>query len=325
MMADAGLIWPVAAIAVGVLLLIWSADRFVDGASVLASNLRVPPMVIGLTIVSIGTSLPEMIVSAMAALDGNRDLGIGNAIGSNIANIGLVLGVTALVTPLAVQSMTLRREMPVLFLVTVFAFVLMADGRLDMMDGVGLCVGLIVMLLWIARIGLKDRDDPLVQEFTDSIPQQMSMGGAALWFVIGLLVLMASSRLVVWGAAEVAHALGVSDLVVGLTIVAIGTSLPELVASVASALKGEVDLAIGNVIGSNMFNLLAVLAMPALIRPGPFAPPALLRDFPIMAGFTVVLFIVSFGLKAGRINRLEGCLLLGGFAAYLYLLALEAA
>ncbi|MDQ6999952.1 MAG: calcium/sodium antiporter [Mariprofundus sp.] len=318
------ILWPVAAILTGILLLVWSADRFVDGASSVARNLRVPPMVIGLTIVSIGTSLPEMIVAAMAALDGNRDLGIGNALGSNIANIGLVLGLTALIMPLAVQAMTLRREMPVLFLVTAFAFALMSDGELDFMDGLMLLAGLVFMLIWIARIGLKDRHDPLVQEFTESIPDQMSMRQSVFWFLVGLLVLMASSRMVVWGAVEVAHALGVSDLVIGLTIVAIGTSLPELVASITSALKGEADMAIGNVIGSNMFNLLAVLAMPALIYPGTFAAPALLRDFPIMLGFTIALFMVSFGLKLGKVNRFEGALLLSGFAAYLYLLFLQA-
>ena len=318
------MLWPVAAILLGILLLVWSADRFVDGASSLARNLRVPPIVIGLTIVSIGTSLPEMIVAAMAALDGNRDLGIGNALGSNIANIGLVLGVTALIMPLAVQSITLRREMPVLFLITAFAFVLMSDGNLDVADGIMLIVGLVLMLIWIARIGLKDRHDPLVEEFTASVPDQMSMGQSVLWFIIGLLVLIASSRMVVWGAVEVAHALGVSDLIIGLTIVAIGTSLPELAASITSALKGEADLAIGNVIGSNMFNLLAVLAMPALIYPGAFASQALLRDFPIMLAFTIALFVVSFGLKQGRINRFEGVLLLGGFIAYLYLLFLQA-
>ncbi|MDQ6957935.1 MAG: calcium/sodium antiporter [Mariprofundaceae bacterium] len=318
------MLWPVAAILTGIILLVWGAGRFIDGAASIARNLRVPPMVIGLTIVSVGTSLPEMVVAAMAALDANRDLGIGNAIGSNIANIGLVLGVTALIMPLTVKSMTLRREMPVLFLVTVFAFMLMSDGELDFIDGVMLLVGLVLMLIWIARIALKDRHDPLVQEFTESIPDQMSMRQSVFWFIAGLLVLMASSRMVVWGAVEVAHALGVSDLVIGLTIVAIGTSLPELVASIVGVLKGEADLAIGNVIGSNMFNLLAVLAMPAMIYPGVFDPQALLRDFPIMLGFTIALFVLSFGLKLGKINRFDGILLVGGFAGYLYLLFLQA-
>jgi len=318
------MLWPVAAILAGIFLLVWGADRFIDGAASVARNLRVPPMVIGLTIVSIGTSLPEMVVAAMAAMNGNRDLGIGNALGSNIANIGLVVGVTALIMPLAVKSITLRREMPVLLLVTAFAFVLMSDGKLDFIDGAMLIVGLALVLIWIARIGLKDRRDPLVQEFTDSIPGQMSMRQSLFWFITGLLVLMASSRMVVWGAVEVAHALGVSDLVIGLTIVAVGTSLPELVASIAGVLKGEADLAIGNVIGSNMFNLLAVLAMPAMIHPGTFDPQALSRDFPIVLGFTVALFVASLGLKLGKINRFDGVLLVGGFVGYLYFIFLQA-
>ncbi|ATX80823.1 cation:H+ antiporter [Mariprofundus aestuarium] len=314
-----------AAIVIGVALLIWGADRFVDGAASVAKNLRVPPMVIGLTIVSLGTSLPEMIVAAMAALDGNRDLGIGNVLGSNIANIGLVLGITALIMPLAVQSMTLRREIPVLLLVTFLAFALFADGELSRIDGIVLLIGLVLMLAWITRIGMKDRHDPMVEEFTESIPEQMSMKSSILWFIVGLILLIISSRMVVWGAVEIAHYLGVSDLIIGLTIVAIGTSLPELVASVASALKGEADIALGNVIGSNMFNLLAVLAMPGLIHPGIFAQEALLRDFPIMLGFTVALLIVSLGFKVGgKINRLEGGLLTAGFFAYLYLLYLQA-
>jgi len=315
----------VAAIVVGVALLIWGADRFVEGAASVAKNLRVPPMVIGLTIVSLGTSLPEMIVSAMAALDGNRDLGIGNVLGSNIANIGLVLGVTAMIIPLTVTSMTLRREMPVLFMVTLLAFTLMADGVLSLGDGIILAVALVLLLTWITMLGLRDRHDPLVAEFTESIPDQMSMGLSLMWFVIGLVLLIASSRMVVWGAVEIAHYLGVSDLVIGLTIVAIGTSLPELVASLVSALKGEADMAIGNVIGSNMFNLLAVLAMPALIHPGAFASDALMRDFPIMIGFTVAVFAVSFGLKkqGGIINRFEGGLLTAGFGGYLVLLYMQ--
>ncbi len=314
-----------AAIVIGIALLVWGADRFVDGAASVAKNLRVPPMIIGLTIVSLGTSLPEMIVAAMAALDGNRDLGIGNVLGSNIANIGLVLGITALIIPLAVKSMTLRREMPVLFMITILAFALMSDGELSFMDGIMLVVSVVLLLIWITRLGLKDRHDPLVAEFTESIPEAMSMGKSVMWFVVGLVLLIISSRMVVWGAIEIAHYFGVSDLIIGLTIVAIGTSLPEMVASVAGALKGEADLAIGNVIGSNMFNLLAVLAMPALIYPGIYAPEALLRDFPIMIGFTIALFVVSFGLRkiGGIVNRFEGGLLVSGFAAYLYLLYLQ--
>ncbi|MDX8397690.1 MAG: calcium/sodium antiporter [Mariprofundaceae bacterium] len=314
----------ITAMVIGTLLLVWGADRFVDGAASIAKNMRVSPMLIGLTIVSLGTSLPEMIVAAVAALDGNRDLGIGNVLGSNIANIALVLGVTALIIPLTVSSMTLRREIPVLLLVTCFGFSLMADGELSFTDGVALVIGLVLFLIWVCRIGLKDRHDPMVEELTDSIPDQMSMRQSFIWFIIGLLILIVSSRMVVWGAVEIAHYLGVSDLVIGLTIVAIGTSLPELVASITSARKGEVDMAIGNIVGSNIFNILAVLAMPALISPGIFEAAALVRDWPIMLGFTILLLMTCLFWQRRVINRYEGGLMLSGFMAYLYLLYLQA-
>jgi len=309
---------------VGIMLLVWSADRFVDGAASIAKNWHVPPMVIGLTIVSLGTSLPEMLIAAMAAMDGSRDLGIGNVLGSNIANIALVLGMTAMVVPLTVKSMTLRREMPVLLLVTFLAFALMADGTLSFMDGLVLLVGLVLMLVWMVRTALHDKYDPLVQEMTEAIPESMDMKKSLMWFIVGLLLLIISSRIVVWGAVEIAHFFGVSDLVIGLTIVAIGTSLPELVASIASALKNEADLAIGNVIGSNMFNLLAVLMMPALIEPGVFASQALLRDFPVVLLFTVALVVLTIGSKSRTIGRFKGALLVSSFAGYLYLLYLQA-
>jgi len=309
----------------GLGLLVWGADRFVDGSAAIAKNLHVPPLVIGLTIVSLGTSLPEMIVSGMAAFDGNRDLGIGNVLGSNIANIGLVLGVTALITPFAVRSIILKREIPVLFLVTFLAFALMADGDLSQFDGGCLIAAMVLFLIWITSVAMRDRHDPLVEEFTESISDKMNMRASMMWFCIGLVVLFVSSKMVVWGAIEIAHSFGVSDLIIGLTIVAIGTSLPELVASVASALKNEADLAIGNVIGSNIFNLLLVLAMPGLIHPGAFSPEVMLRDFPIMLGFTAALFVAAFSFKkGGKAGRLKGSLLVTGFVSYLYLLYVQA-
>lgn len=313
------------AIIIGFLLLIWGADRFVDGASSMAKNFRIPPMIIGLTIVSLGTSFPEMLIAAMAAIEGNSDLGIGNALGSNIANIGLVLGCTALIAPLTVKSLTLRREFPVLFLVMFLAFALMADGDLSRWDGVALVAGLAILLWWLVKLGKRDRHDPMEEEFADVIPAHMSMKTSVIWFLVGLLVLLFSSRLVVWGAVEIAQILGISDLVIGLTIVAIGTSLPELVASIASVLKNEAELAIGNVIGSNMFNLLAVLSMPALIHPHVFSSDILLRDLPVMFVFTAAMFVMAFGFRSqGSINRPEGALLASGFCAYLYLLYIQA-
>ncbi|MDT8376348.1 MAG: calcium/sodium antiporter [Mariprofundaceae bacterium] len=312
------------AVVAGFILLAWSADRFVDGAASIARHFRISPMIIGLTIVSLCTSFPEMLVAALAASAGNSDIGIGNALGSNIANIGLVLGITAMISPLSVQSLTLRREIPVLFLVMFLALALMADGDLSRVDGMALLAGLLLMLWWLTRLGIKERNDPLEDEYDDVIPAGMTLKRSMFWFVTGLAVLIISSRIVVWGSVEIAHMFGISDLVIGLTIIAIGTSLPELMASVMGALKGEHDLAIGNVIGSNMFNILAVLSMPALIHPQAFAADALLRDFPVMLLFSVALFLMAFGFRSdGRINRLEGALLAGGFIGYLYLLYLQ--
>ncbi len=322
------MILPSMAVIIGFACLIWGADRFIHGAAGLARNLGVPPIIIGLTIISFCTSLPEMLVSAFAALDGNSDMGIGNALGSNIANIGLVLGCTAMVMPLAVQSMTLRREIPILFLVMFLALALMADGELGRLDGAILVAGFVLLLWWLARIGIRERADPLVDPFVDeaaeAISEQLDLRASVIWLVLGITVLLLSSRAVVWGAVEIAQALGVSDLVIGLTIIAIGTSLPELVASIVGVLKGEADLAVGNVIGSNMFNILAVLSMPALIHPDSFASQALLRDIPVMFAFTVAMVIFAFGFRAsGGISRLEGLLLTGGYSLYLYLLYLQ--
>lgn len=311
-------------IIIGLALLVWSADKFIDGASGIAKNFQVPPLVIGLTIVSLCTSLPEMLVAGLAAMDGNNNLGIGNAIGSNIANIALVLGVTALVSPLLVQSKILKRELPVLFLIMFVALGLMWDGNLSVMDGVILLVGLVVFVGWLYKVGMQERNAALEAEFEELVAHDLSMKASVMWLIAGIAVLIFSSRLVVWGAVEIATIMGVSDLIIGLTIVAIGTSLPELVASIVSVLKNESELAIGNIVGSNMFNILAVLMMPALISPGDFDPEILIRDVPMMFIFTIALLVMAYGFKrAGRINRLEGGLLLSGFSGYMYLLYLQ--
>ncbi len=312
----------VLAIIAGFGFLLWSAERFVLGASALANNLGVSPLIIGMVVMGFGTSLPEMLVSGIAAANGNPALGVGNAIGSNIANIGLVLGVTALVVPLSVASGTLRREYPMLFAVMLVAGMLLWDGDLSRIDGVILFAGFLLVMAWMIWTGLNGRDkaavDPLAAEFESEIPTGMSTGGALLWALLGLLVLIASSRLLVWGAVGVAQSLGVSDLVIGLTIVAIGTSLPELAASVMSARKGEDDMAVGNVLGSNMFNLLAVLGLPGLILPSALEPAVLSRDYPTMVVLSVALFVMAYGFRGpGRINRLEGGLLLTCFIGYM--------
>ena len=305
----------------GFALLMWSAERFVLGGSALARNLGVSPLVIGMVVMGFGTSLPEMLVSGIAAANGNPALGIGNAIGSNVANVGLVLGVTALIVPLSVASGTLKREYPMLFAVMLVAGVLLADGDLSRFDGVVLFSGFFVVMAWMVWLGMNGRkggEDPLAAEFESEIPTGIGTGMAILWAILGLVILVGSSRLLVWGAVEVAHSFGVSDLVIGLTIVAVGTSLPELAASVMSAMKGEDDMAVGNVLGSNMFNLLAVLGLPGLILPSELEAAVMGRDFPVMVGLTIALFAMAYGFRGpGRINRLEGGLLLLGFVAYM--------
>lgn len=310
----------------GFILLVWSAERFVHGAAGLAGNLGVSPLIIGMTIMGFGTSAPEMLVSGMAASNGNPAMGIGNALGSNITNIALVLGATALFVPLSVHSRILRREYPMLFAITLLAGALMLDGELGVLDGGVLLSGtglLVGWMIWMSKqappatAGLPE-PDPLSSEFESEIPTDLSTGRALLWVALGLVVLVLSSRLLVWGAVNIAQDLGVSDLIIGLTIIAVGTSLPELAASVMSALKGEDDMAVGNILGSNMFNLLAVLALPGLIAPSLLEPAVMQRDFPVMLGFTIALFLMAYGFRGpGRINRLEGGLLLAGFIAYM--------
>ena len=308
----------VGSILLGFALLVWGADRFVIGAAALARNLGVPPLLIGLTIVGFGTSAPEILVSAMAAIQGNTGLAVGNAIGSNIANIALILGTTALIAPLMVKSDMLRREYALLLAVSVGTFVLLIDDDLGRIDGVLLLIALALTMLALIRIGQKRRDhDPLAEEIEAEIPSDLSNLKATVWFVVGLVTLIASSRMLVWGAVEIATALGVSDLLIGLTIVAIGTSLPELAASVMSAIKKEHDLAIGNIVGSNIWNLLAVLGVPGLLAPGGIPAEVAERDMLVMLALTLALFIMGRGTQThGIINRTEGGLLLACFIAY---------
>jgi cation:H+ antiporter len=308
----------IAAVVVGFVLLLWGADRFVTGAAALARNLGVRPLFIGLTIVGFATSTPEILVSGMAAVQGNPGLAIGNAIGSNIANIGLILGVTALVAPLVVDSDILRKEYPVLLIVSVGAWAILGDGYLGRFDGILLLLGLAMTLFVLVRIGLtRGAGDPLLDEYDAEIPRDLGTASAARLFLVSLLVLLGSSRLMVWGAADLARMVGVSDLVIGLTVVAIGTSLPELAASIASALKKDYDLAIGNVIGSNLYNMLAVLSLPGILAPGEVAADAISRDLPVMLVLTAALYVMGHGFgRQGQINRIEGITLVASFIAF---------
>ncbi len=310
----------VVAVIAGFIFLVWGAERCVMGASATARNFGVSPLIIGLTIVGFGTSAPEMLVAGVASAEGNPGLAIGNAVGSNITNIALVLGTTALVTALTVGSETVRREIPILLAVSLLALWLMSDGVLGFWDGVILIGGMVTMITLVVFLGVRSADsgDPVEAEFAEEIPEDMPLGRAIFWTVAGIAVLLLSSKALVWGAVNIAQAFGVSDLVIGLTIVAIGTSMPELMASVMSALKKEDDLAIGNIIGSNMFNLLGVMALPGLIAPGPFDPDVLSRDLPWMIALTLALFLMAYGFKGpGRITRWEGAVLLIAYVGYM--------
>ena len=312
----------IGAIIAGLILLVWSADKFVEGSATTASHFGMPPLLIGMVVVGFGTSAPEMAVSALAASQGNPGLALGNAYGSNITNIALILGITALLAPIAVHSQVMRKELPILILVTAFAGWLLWDGNLTRIDAVGLMLVFVVLIGWSIYQGLRQPDDALAKEMSEEVPA-MPLRKALLWLVVGLLLLIVSSRILVWGAVDLATMFGISDLVIGLTIVAIGTSLPELASSIIAARKGEHDLALGNILGSNLFNTLAVVGIAGMIAPMSVAPEVLTRDFPVMAALTLVLFAMCYGFRGpGRINRLEGCGLLLAFVAYtVYLLA----
>ena len=316
------MLYYVAAILAGFLLLVWSADRFICGASATARNLSVSPLIIGLTIVGFGTSAPEMLVAAIAAAEGSPGLAIGNAIGSNIANITLVLGTAALIMPLSVNSRILRKELPLLLGAMTLMLLLIQDKHLGRTDGLVMTSSMLLLMWWIARQAMINRtQDPMYSEFEKELPQPMSTPLALMWLVSGLVLLVVSSRILVWGAVELAIEFGVSDLLIGLTIIAVGTSLPELAASVAGALKNSHEIAIGNVVGSNMFNTLAVMGIPGLIYPSTLDAGVLDRDVPVVFALTIALVIMVYGYRRqGRINRLEGAILLACFIGYQILL-----
>lgn len=311
------------AIFAGIALLVWSADRFVLGAAATAAHLKVSPLVIGLVIMGFGTSAPEMMVSSLAAFEGSPGIGIGNAIGSNIANIALVLGFTALIMPITVRSEILKREFPLLLLVTAGAGLMLLDYSLDRLDGAILLAGLFLLMGWLIHVNReKGGSDSFPPEVEDEIDHDLSLQGAILWTLIGLVVLLLSSRLIVWAAVEIAESFGISELIIGLTIIAIGTSLPELAASITAARKQEHDMAIGNIIGSNLFNILGVLSLPGLILPSVIDAEVLTRDYLIMAGLTVMLYLMSTLFKSEKraIGRIEGAILLSCFVGYMGLL-----
>jgi cation:H+ antiporter len=318
-----------AGLVVGLGGLAWSADRFVDGAAALARALGVRPLVAGLVVVGFGTSAPELLVSGIAAWDGNPGLALGNAVGSNIANVALVLGVAALARPLAVRSVILRRELPVPLAAMLLCLFLLMDGRLGRADGLILLATFVLVLFATVWIALRERGrpaDPIAAEYAERLPADVSVSRALVRVAVGLVLLVAASRVLVWSASGIAGWFGLSDLVIGLTVVALGTSLPELAASVAAARKDQPDIALGNVVGSNTFNTLVAVGIVGLIGPGAVDAHLLFRDFPVMIGLMLALFVMAYGFgREGRITRPEGATLVLAFAAYLALLVRSAA
>ncbi len=326
-MSELWLSW--AAILAGFIGLIWSADRFVGGSAAIASNLGIPKLIVGLTIVSLGTSAPEIVVSISAAIKGAGDMAVGNALGSNLANIGMVLGITALISPMPIQRHLLTQEIPILLLITALAGVLLYDSQLVTWEGAVLA-GSLIPLMWL-MIRTKQKQ-PSPEEEDSEIPDMETLT-AAFWFIAGLSVLIGSSELLVWGAKNTAEHFGVSPLVIGLTVIAVGTSLPELAASAISAIKGHHDIALGNIIGSNIFNILAVMSVPGLFGPTVMEAEVFIRDYLSMAGITLFLAVaigVDYFLRNAsstgdivvhaRLGRRIGTALLAGYIGYYFLL-----
>lgn len=325
------------AIFAGFVVLAKSADAFVDGAAACAGNFGMSPAMVGLTVVSLGTSAPEILVSIMASFDDAPNLAVGNAIGSNIANTGMVLGITALIAPIPVRDWVVTRELPILFMITLGVGLTLIDLSLDRVDGALLLLGLAAVIYILATE--KGKKKPLLEEILDEetkenvieLPDISTAHGIRL-LGIGLVLLLISSKVLVWGATSIAITLGVSDAVIGLTIVAIGTSLPELAATVSCALKGHHDIALGNIIGSNVFNMVAVLPIPALLSPLVLDSAFLYRDFGFMLLLTVMLMGFAYGfpmkLSGGIISRRKGLVLLLAYVLFnltLYFTAIKPA
>ena len=307
----------IAFLIVGLVFLVWSADKLVYGAAALARNVGISPLVIGMTILAMGSSAPEMMVSATAALDGKTDTAVGNVLGSNIANIALILGITALIKPLSISSGVIRRELPLMIGVTLLAGALLWDNHLGFYEGVLLFVLFAAFLIAMLQISRKEKvnGDAFVDEQESEVPEGVSNPKAIMWVVIGLIILPLAADMIVDNAVVIAKYFGMSDLVIGLTIIAIGTSLPELAASLAGVMKGEDDMAVGNIIGSNVFNILAVMGIPGILNPSILSEFAMGRDFWVMLGVSLLLVLMALG-KSRSVNRIEGGVLVTLFLAY---------
>lgn len=317
---------PLLLLILGFIALVWSADRFLSGAAATATNLGVSKMLIGLTVVSVGTSAPEILVAIFAAIEGNPLLAVGNAIGSNIANIGLVLGITAIVAPLPFTKPVRQAELPWLMIATLLALALIFDYYLSFFDGLVLLAGLSVILWLLVRAQKQPHQEisAALAEELEELPDMTTLQ-AIVWLVLGLIVLLISAQVLVHAASTIAEKLGVSDMIIGLTIVAVGTSLPELAATIGSAVKGHPDIAIGNVVGSNILNILAVLAVPGLISGAQLEAVSVWRDGGMMLALTVMLALFAYGINSRPvITRFEGMVMLAAWCGYNYMLVQQA-
>ena len=310
----------VIAILIGLAILVWSADVFIDGATALAKKFSVPSFLIGVLILGIGTSAPEMVVSVLAALEGSPELALGNAYGSNIINIALVLGATVLISPIIIRKGIVKRDLPLLLLITAIAAWQLRDGILSQVDGLILLVLLIAVLglqiVLSIREGYHEHEQDIDNADSDATEPSVARGLGSL--LLGMLMLVISSRAIVWGAVELATLWGLSELIIGLTIVAVGTSLPELVSSMSAARKGEHDMALGNIIGSNVFNTLAVVGLATVIAPIAADPVILSRDVMAMGLLTVLLValcVFAFTTKR-QFGRTSGATLVLFFVGY---------
>lgn len=309
---------------VGLILLVWSSDVFIEGAASTAQHLSISPLVIGVVVLGFGTSMPEVVVATLASLDNSPGLAVGNAVGSNIANIALVLGVTAIIAPIVVKSSILKRELPILLAISFGAYLLVLDGSLDFIDGIILAIALVIVMTWMIKANKSlDPADPLASETQHELEEmpELTKNRALLYLVGGLVILMISAKMMVAGAVDIAQYFEVPEVIIGLTIIAIGTSLPELAAAIAAARKNEADLMIGNIVGSNLFNTLAVLAVPALLAPSALEKDVLTIDMPIMLGLTIAMLVMAMSRKGEAvIHKGKGLLLSSLFIAYLILL-----
>lgn len=308
------------AVGVGLALLVWSADSFVEGSATIARYFGMPSLLIGMVIIGFGTSAPEMVVSALAAYQGNPGLGLGNAYGSNISNIALILGLTALISPIVVHSQVLRKELPILTAVTAVSAWQLQDSSVTRAEAIVLLILFGGVMAWNIRQGMKQQPDTLGREIEQSLEvKTLPLSKAVFRLSAGLVLLIVSSRILVWGAVEIALSFGVSDLVIGLTIVAVGTSLPELASTLAAVRKNEHDIAIGNVLGSNLFNTLAVVGIAGVIQPISVEARVFTRDMLVMVVLTISLFVICYGFRGrpGRINRFEGGVLLLSYIVYI--------